>query len=104
MLEAIRRIAGYVKDFDRPAFDRGIRTQDAVIWNLEIVGAAARNILNNDPAFAAAHPEIPWAVAYRMRNVLSHGYANVDLTTVWPTVQQDLPNLERKLAELPAGR
>ena len=95
MLEAISRIADYVRDFDRGAFER-----DAVIRNLEIVGEAARNILNNDPAFAAAHPDIPWAVAYRMRNALSHGYADIDLTTVWSTVQQDLPELERKLSNL----
>ena len=100
MLEAISRIADYLRDFDRGAFERDTRTQDAVIRNLEIVGEAARNILNNDPAFAAAHPDIPWAVAYRMRNALSHGYADIDLTTVWSTVQQDLPELERKLSNL----
>ena len=104
MLEAAHRIADYVRDFDRAAFDTDIRTQDAVIRNLEVVGEAARNILNSDPAFAAAHPEIPWAVAYRMRNALSHGYADIDLTIVWSTVQQDLPELERKLSELLDGR
>ena len=59
MLDAIRRIAGYVEDFDRVAFDRDVRTQDAVIRNLEILGEAARNILNHDPEFAAENSDIP---------------------------------------------
>ena len=103
MLMAARRIAAYVEGLDREAFDADTRTQDAVIRNLEILGEAARNVLNHDPSFAVAHAEIPWALAYRMRNALSHGYADVDLTTVWSTVQRDLPDLERRLTAL-AGR
>jgi hypothetical protein len=29
--------------------------------------------MQHDPDFVAAHPEVPWAQAYRMRNALSHG-------------------------------
>lgn len=82
MQEAIRRIAAYVKDLGSTTFEQDIRTQDPVIRNLEIIGEAARNVLEHDPVFAPAHPEIPWAVAYRTRNALSHGYAEVDLATV----------------------
>ena len=86
MLDAIRRFAFYVKDLDRSAFDVDTRTEDAVIRNLEVSGEAARNILTHDPAFASRHPEMPLAVAYRMRNALSHGYADIDLSTVWSTI------------------
>lgn len=50
--------------------------------------------------FVAAHPDIPWALAYQMRNALSHGYADVNLATVWNTVQTSLPALERQLTAL----
>jgi uncharacterized protein with HEPN domain len=101
MLEAIARIETYTKDLDRDAFDADPRTQDAVIRNLEVLGEAARNITQNDPAFVAAHPEIPWAQAYRMRNALSHGYADIDLETVWFTVRSSLPTLRSQLTALP---
>jgi uncharacterized protein with HEPN domain len=77
MLEAIHRINAYVTGLDRVAFDADTRTQDAVIRNLEVIGEAARNIQQHDPDFVAAHPEVPWALAYRMRNALSHGYADI---------------------------
>lgn len=97
MVAAIDRIENYVADLDRRTFDADIRTQDAVIRNLEVLGEAARNVLQHDPAFVAAHPEVPWALAYRMRNALSHGYAEVDLGTVWNTVQTNLPSLKAQL-------
>lgn len=103
MLEAIHRIEAYLQGLDRAGFDSDTRTQDAVIRNLEVVGEAARNVQQHDPAFVAAHPEVPWALAYRMRNALSHGYSDVDLGTVWNTARTNLPELERQLLVLLAG-
>lgn len=91
MLEAIRRIGTYTQGLDRDAFDADTRAQDAVIRNIEIIGEAVRNVQQRDPAFVAAHPESPWSLAYRMRNSLSHGYADVDLGIVWNTALLDLP-------------
>lgn len=100
MLEALRRIERYTAGMDEAAFLADGRTQDAVIRNLEVVGEAARNVQRHDPAFAASHPNIPWAVAYRMRNALSHGYADVDLHVVWRTVQVSLPGLRAQVVAI----
>lgn len=100
MLAAIDRIQGYTTGLDLEAFHADTRTQDAVIRNLEVIGEAARNVQQNDPGFVAEHPEVPWSVVYRMRNALSHGYADIDLTTVWNTAKADLPPLKAQLAVL----
>jgi uncharacterized protein with HEPN domain len=97
MLEAIHRINAYTAGLDGQTFDADTRTQDAVIRNLEVIGQAARNVQQHDPEFAAAHAGVPWALAYRMRNALSHGYADVDLSAVWNTVRVNLPPLECQL-------
>jgi uncharacterized protein with HEPN domain len=67
--------------------------QDAVIRNLEVIGEASRNIERAHPDFAAAHPELPLALANDMRNALSHGYFKVDFGIVWTTIQGNLPDL-----------
>ena len=103
MLDAIRRISTYVTGLDRLAFDADTRTQDAVIRNLEVIGEAARNIQQHDRDFVAAHPDVPWALAYRTRNALSHGYADIDLGAVWNTARTNLPELERQLLALLTG-
>ncbi len=72
--------------------------QDAVIRNFEIIGEASRNIERVAPQFVENHPELPLAYAYEMRNVLAHGYYNVDLTLVWTTIERDLPKLQTQVA------
>ncbi len=93
ILQAIENIERYTDDMDEPAFLNNQLVQDAVIRNFEIIGEASRNIELADPDFATAHPEIPLAFAYEMRNALAHGYFKVDLEIVWKTIEVDLPEL-----------
>ncbi|MDL2227089.1 DUF86 domain-containing protein [Deltaproteobacteria bacterium OttesenSCG-928-M10] len=97
ILEAIDRIGGYTAGLSEAGFLSGTLVQDAVIRNLEIIGEASRNIEKRFPEFAAAHPELPLASAYQMRNVVAHGYFEVDLEIVWKTVKRDLPALSRQV-------
>lgn len=94
---AIERIERYVADLTEVGFYQSDIAQDAVIRNIEIIGEACNNISKRFPDFAAAHPELPLAVAYQMRNAVSHGYFEVDLETVWKTIQHDLPGFLRQV-------
>ncbi len=100
MLEAITRCRRYISSGNEEDFLRDEKTQDAVVRNIAVIGEAARNVERADPAFAAAHPEIPWPVIYGMRNRLTHGYFEVDLHLVWRTVLTDLPVLEAQVLVL----
>ncbi|MCY4426971.1 MAG: DUF86 domain-containing protein [Halieaceae bacterium] len=94
ILQAIDRIHNYTEELNEVAFLQNEMAQDAVIRNLEVIGEASRNIRQRYPEFADAHPELPLASAYEMRNVLAHGYFKVDLTIVWKTLEKDLPELQ----------
>ncbi|MDX9706975.1 MAG: DUF86 domain-containing protein [Azospira sp.] len=100
ILDAIARIRRYTEQLDEAGFLHDELIQDAVIRNLEIVGEASRNIETRYPDFARAHPELPLAVAYQMRNAIAHGYFKVDLRVVWNTIRRDLPLLEKTVGEL----
>lgn len=93
ILEAIQRIDRYTHDLNEMAFLQNEMAQDAVIRNFEIIGEASHNIQLHYPEFAAAHPELPLAFAYQMRNAVAHGYFQVDLEIVWKTLQKDLSSL-----------
>lgn len=105
VVEAIERIGVYTEGLDECAFLSNRLVQDAVVRNLEVIGEAAHNIETRYPAFATAHPELPLAFAYQMRNVLAHGYFKVDFELVWRTIRTELPGLHARvqaaLAELP---
>lgn len=78
ILEAIERIDRYTEDMGEAAFMENQMAQDAVIRNFEIIGEASHKIETNYRDFAAAHPELPLAFAYQMRNAVAHGYFKVD--------------------------
>ena len=110
ILEAIERINRYARDMEEDEFLHDEKTQDAIIRNFEIIGEASRNIEQHHTDFAAEHSEIPWRIAYEMRNALAHGYFSVDMGIVWKTIKADLPGMAelilacRNLEEGPEGR
>jgi uncharacterized protein with HEPN domain len=101
ILQAMARIERHTSGVDAAGFAASELVQDAVVRNLEVIGEAANNIQRVDPAFSAAHSEVPWAVMYAMRNRLTHGYDTVDLDIVWKVVERDLPVLKPLIAALP---
>jgi uncharacterized protein with HEPN domain len=92
--QAINRINEYVEDIDEVSFLNNSLVQDAVVRNIEIIGEASRNICKHFPSFVGANPQIPFSLAYEMRNSLSHGYFKVDYEIVWRTIERDLPELQ----------
>lgn len=64
-------------------------------------GGAARQTVR------ARHPDVPWKIMAGMRDVLIHGYDEIDLSEVWKTATTDMPALidllERILAEIGDG-
>jgi uncharacterized protein with HEPN domain len=72
--------------------------RSAVERQLEIVGEALNQLYKVDKVLAAQIPELGRIVAFR--NILIHGYANVDDTLVWQVVTDKLPELESVLRML----
>jgi uncharacterized protein with HEPN domain len=89
MLQAITAIEAY-RPPSYEAFFADEKTQDAVMFNLVILGEAANNI---PQAFQEKHPEIPWSSMIGTRNIIVHGYDQVKLQIVWDIVDRDLDNL-----------
>jgi uncharacterized protein with HEPN domain len=99
--EAIDRATGYVQPLpDIDAFRQNPLVQDGVVRNIEIIGEAVNHINRMAPEFIAQHPELPWDDMRDMRNAVIHAYFNVDLTTVWRTVHEDLPKLKQQIEQL----
>jgi uncharacterized protein with HEPN domain len=71
--------------------------QNAVIRPLEIIGEAAGKISQET---RSQFPQIPWKLMIGMRNRLIHDYMDIDLQTVWDTIQKDLPALIHTLEPL----
>jgi uncharacterized protein with HEPN domain len=102
MLDAIRQARGYVEGLTKQDFLDDRKTQDAVILKLLVLGEVAAQIVNECPDFAGRHPEVPWKEMRGMRNRMAHGYFDTNLDIVWDTLHGSLPDLEDKIAQIPA--
>lgn len=65
--------------------------------HLQIVGQAATAVPEDVRSLA---PEIPWRQIIGMRNVLVHGYFEVDTDLLWDAVTRDLPILKPAIERL----
>lgn len=90
--EAIEKAVTWSAGISKAEFMDDELVQSAVIRQLEIAGEAAGRLSDE---FRASHPEIEARRLKGLRNVLIHGYAAVDLETVWEVVTHDLPELQR---------
>ena len=96
MVDAITAIDSYaVHSFE--AFQNDEKTQDAIMFNLIILGEAANKISDE---FQEKHPEIPWSSIIGTRNVIVHGYDQVKLHIVWDIIQMDLHSLKIRIENL----
>jgi uncharacterized protein with HEPN domain len=95
---AAERIARFTagKVFTEYEADEYLRS--AVERQFEIIGEAMSQLRRIDPATAAAVAELPRVVAFR--NILVHGYANVDNRLVWGVLETDLSPLRATLGRL----
>lgn len=84
----------------KDGFLADLRTQQAVVMSLIIIGEVAAKIIDNHASFAAAHPDVPWRNMRAMRNRMAHGYFDIDLAIVWDTVKLALPTLRQQLENL----
>ncbi len=100
MLEAVDRILQYTTGLNEEKFVASQLVQDAVVRNIEIIGEAAKNLVEAGPEFAARYPYIPFAQIYGMRNRVAHGYFAVSTAMIWDSVQVDIPELRQQIAKV----
>lgn len=99
MQQAASDAIAHVGRMDKKEFIQDRRTQQAVVFNLVVLGEAAGNVLSDHAAFAATHIEVPWRAMRATRNRVAHGYFDINVDVIWETVQTALPQL---LAILPS--
>jgi uncharacterized protein with HEPN domain len=101
MLESVELAMSYVEGQSQAEFVADRKTQQAAVLNLIVIGEIATKIERDFPEFAAQQSHIPWKSMRGMRNRIAHGYFEIDLSTVWDTLQTALPELLAQLRLLP---
>jgi uncharacterized protein with HEPN domain len=90
LISAADTIETYTQGMSFEEFKKSKLIMDAVIWNLELIGEAAKNIpieVRED------NPHIPWEKIISFRYTLINEYDNLDLSEVWDTATVDIIEL-----------
>jgi uncharacterized protein with HEPN domain len=102
LLEDIRDAAQFIRDqtarIGIEAYLENRLLRQAVERNFEIIGEALGRLHRVDRDTANLVPGAAQAIAFR--NVLIHGYDDIDQERVWAVIHDSLPKLEREVVAL----
>jgi uncharacterized protein with HEPN domain len=102
MLLAGRRVRRFVQGIPADAFAGDELHRMAVERAFEVIGEAAR-LLSAD--FRAAPSQLPLSEMIGLRNVIAHGYAEIDYLRLHHIATVDVPDMIRILESiLPEGK
>jgi len=97
ILNAMDNADEFVAGMDYVQFENDIRTTFAVTRALEIVGEATKRL---PPDIREKYPHIPWKDMAGMRDVIIHGYDNVNLQIVWDVIKRDIPRIRLQIQQI----
>ncbi len=91
------KILAYTKGYNFSQFKKDLKTIDAVIRNLEIIGEAVKSLPTE---FRKTHKNIPWKEIAGMRDKITHEYFGIDEEILWATVKNDIPSLLKEISKI----
>lgn len=94
--ECVGRIERYLPA-DKAAFVDDLKTQDAIIRNLQVLAESSKRV---SARTKAEFSNVEWEAIAGFRNVLVHDYLEVDVDEVWQVVARDLPLLKSAIEEI----
>ena len=98
MADAAAAIVAYAAR-GRRAFDDDPAVRDAILYQLIVLGEAAKAVLAAQPGVATDLPQIDWSPIVRMRDRIAHHYWATDREVVWATATVAVPELQSALAD-----
>jgi len=95
--EAIRKIRFFTTDLSLETFCSDVKTFDAVIRNLEIIGEAIKRVPEE---IRLKYIDVEWRKIAGLRDILAHEYFGVDAEIIWDIIQSKLPVLEEQIKQM----
>ena len=95
--EAIARVKTYAAGIEYAEFLEDIKTQDAVVRNLEIIGEAVKNISTD---FRKKHKGVEWKNIAGFRDRMIHHYFGINWEIVWDVIKNKLPELDDQVEKI----
>ena len=97
-IDCVERCSVYVAGMSLETFKQDLKTQDAVIRNIEVLGQSLKDFGIDD--LVVDYPEIKWKALAGMRNIIAHEYLGLDMDIIWETLVHHLMPLKDTLLDI----
>jgi uncharacterized protein with HEPN domain len=88
--QAAAKIGRSVHGISLEAFRENDILFDSVLFNLQVIGEAAKKLPDT---MKAAMPEVEWSGAAQFRDIIAHHYFALDADIVWDVVCNRIPEI-----------
>lgn len=96
MVSAAEAIGSYVRK-GRAAFDGDSTIRDAILYQIILIGEAAKAVVAADNTIAEEVPLVEWSLWAKLRDRITHQYWATDHEIVWQTATEDVARLREDL-------
>ena len=97
IISYIDDVEKYVYGMDAKDFLDDKKTITACAFSVSQIGELVKEITDET---IEKYTNIPWSSIRGMRNRIVHDYENVDLSVLWGTIKESLPELKDKFKDI----
>ena len=97
VINYIDDVEKYIEGMEPREFLDDKKTITACAFTVSQIGKIVKEI---DVETMNKYSDIPWRSIKGMRNRIVHDYENVDLSVLWGTIKESLPELKEKLKDI----
>lgn len=91
ILDAINDVDKFIEGMDLKDFCRDEKTRSAVVWKIETIGEATKNL---PQSIRTKYKDIPWKDMAKIRDKIAHFYFGIDYDIVWKVIKERLPAIK----------
>ena len=97
ILDAIKAIEKFVGKLSYKAFLKDEKTKSAVVWKIQVIGEATKNI---PKSVRDDYRDLPWKFMARIRDKIAHFYFGIDYKIVWQVATEKLPAIKSPIQKM----
>ena len=97
ILDAIKAIEKFIGNSNYKDFLKDERTKSAVVWKIQVIGEATKNI---PKSIRDDYEALPWKFMARIRDKIAHFYFGIDYKIVWQVATDKLPEIKPAIAKM----
>jgi uncharacterized protein with HEPN domain len=94
--EDLSFIMKHMRDVSQDDLGQNEVLLDSMMFRLIQISENAKKLSDT---YKVVHKDIPWTAIYGLRNRIVHDYGNVDLSIVYSTLKDDIPQIIELISE-----